>query len=225
MQGEPKQDEQPRVWGLVAAIGLHIVVCALALLTPSPSRLPVPLEDSVSVQVIDIPPTGNAAPSAAAPDRKEAPPKDRAVDPPEPPVLPHEEPPAMVKAGRMLSEAALADPRSRDAKRQLSALGPAERIEQLCGLEAMAQVGAWSAKLRPDRVVAYAMAAPKVDGTILSADGAALHSGRHWYQLKFKCHFTPDRLKVVAFEFVVGETIPRETWEEYSLPDESGALD
>ncbi|WEO70639.1 DUF930 domain-containing protein [Agrobacterium vitis] len=132
---------------------------------------------------------------------------------------------AMVKPSRMLSEKVLDDPRSRKARKELATLAPADQVEQLCGLEAMAQVGAWSKELRPDRVVAYAMADPKMVGSAFSADGAALHSKKDWYTLKFKCELTPDHKKVAAFEFLVGDPIPKNEWGEHSLPDESGSLD
>ncbi|AGB72976.1 hypothetical protein RTCIAT899_CH18070 [Rhizobium tropici CIAT 899] len=131
----------------------------------------------------------------------------------------------MVKPSRMLSERVLDDPRSKNARKELSALAPADQVEQLCNLEAMAQVGAWSKELLPDRVVAYAMADTKMVGNDFSADGAALHSQRVWYQLKFKCELSPDHKKVAAFEFMVGEPIPKEDWGEHSLPDENGSLD
>ncbi|MBN7809010.1 DUF930 domain-containing protein [Agrobacterium rosae] len=131
----------------------------------------------------------------------------------------------MMKPFRMLSDTILDDPRNRDTRKVLATLAPADQVEQLCGLEAMAQVGEWSKELRPDRVVAYAMADPKMIGNAFSADGAALHSKRDWYRLKFNCELTPDRKKVAAFEFFVGEPIPKKDWEEHSLPDEYGSLD
>lgn len=133
--------------------------------------------------------------------------------------------PAMVKPSRMLSEKVLADPRSRKAKQELAALTPADQVEQLCGLEAMAQVGAWSKELLPDRVIAYAMADPKLIGNVFSANGAALHSKRDWYVLKFRCELNPDHKKVAAFEFLVGKPIPKKDWSEHSLPDEDGSLE
>lgn len=133
--------------------------------------------------------------------------------------------PARVKPQHMLSEAVLADPRSKDVRKTLSTLAASEQVEQLCNLEAMAQVGLWNRSLQPDRVVAYATSATKLDGTSFSADGAALHSGEDWYGLQFTCDLAPDRKAVVAFEFVVGEVIPRDHWLEYSLPDEVGSLD
>ena len=133
--------------------------------------------------------------------------------------------PQLVKPSRMLSRQALLDPRSRNARQQIAALRPSDRMEQLCGVEAMAQVGAWSRKLRPDRVVAYATADAKLEGTAVSAEGAALHSGQEWYRLRFDCRLNAEGTEVVAFEFSVGDVIPKQDWAAYSLPDEDGALD
>ncbi len=66
---------------------------------------------------------------------------------------------------------------------------------------------------------------PKMVGAAFSADGAALHSKRDWYRLQFKCELTPDHKKVAAFEFLVGDPIPRTEWAEHSLPDEGRSLD
>lgn len=131
----------------------------------------------------------------------------------------------MVKPSRMLSQKVLADPRSRKARQELATLAPDERIIQLCNVEAMAQVAAWSKELKPDRVVAYAMADPQILGAALTADGAALHSKHDWYRLRFQCDLTPDHQKVVAFQFLVGAPIPKKEWRDHSLPADSDSLD
>ncbi|WP_233123045.1 DUF930 domain-containing protein [Agrobacterium vaccinii] len=130
-----------------------------------------------------------------------------------------------VKPTRVLSEDVLADRRSTQAREALKQLAPTDQIEQLCNLEAMAQVGAWSKELKPDRVVAYAMADPKLSGSAFVAEGAAIHSERDWYRLQFKCQLAIYKTKVAAFEFLLGDSIPREIWGEHNLPDEDGASD
>ncbi|MBW6426164.1 DUF930 domain-containing protein [Rhizobium sp. XQZ8] len=133
--------------------------------------------------------------------------------------------PARVKPTRMLSERILADRHSREAKMALSQLAPAEQVEQLCNLEAMAQVGRWSKDFLPDRVIAYAMADTKLEGNSFSANGAAVHSKQNWYNIQFKCDLTPDHKRIEAFEFTVGDPISREDWSERNLPDESLQFD
>ena len=159
-------------------------------------------------------------------DKPQAAPKIPIVPDAAPTVVhPHDETPAMVKPSRMLSEKVLAAPRSRKAKKELATLAPAEQIEQLCGMEAIAQVGAWSKDLKPGRVIAYAMADPKMSGNIFTTDGAALHSKKDWYRLRFKCDLSSDYKKVAAFEFLMGDPIPKKDLEEHNRPSESRSLD
>jgi hypothetical protein len=134
-------------------------------------------------------------------------------------------PSGMIKATRMLSEQWLADPRSQEARKTLPLLAADERLEQLCAIEAMAQINAWKSTLRPDRLVAYAMAETKLSRNALLADGAAFHSDQGWYNVKFKCDLSADHTKVVSFEFVVGDVVPRSEWARHNLPAEGGSLD
>ena len=94
-----------------------------------------------------------------------------------------------------------------------------ERVEQLCGLEAMSQIHAWKSDFEPDRVTAYAKGATKLAGRALIADGAAFRSKRRWYDLRFRCELSPDQAAIVAFEFRVGEPVPRSQWAKLGLPE------
>ncbi|XUY27786.1 DUF930 domain-containing protein [Agrobacterium sp. rho-8.1] len=210
---------------------------------PSPSPISVGQEDSINVQIVSSGPIEArqkpVAPSLAIeerpdiPDRKSDHPTDsgKIIEPaeaitPEPPVIHHRnDETTFVKPSKMLSESVLADHRSSQARQALKQLAPAEQVEQLCNLEAMAQVGAWNKELRPDRIVAYAMADTKISGSDFIAAGAALHSKRDWYRLVFRCHLTPDKQHVNAFEFRLGDEIPKEIWAEHNIPDEDGASD
>ncbi|MFK0333789.1 DUF930 domain-containing protein [Rhizobium sp. NPDC090275] len=221
-------------WSFAASAILHIALCALALLLPVPVQMPLPREDSIEVEIVNLPPPVlqekhepvRQKPLAAQEDAVSLGKSEEKATPTVPQEAePKDETPAMVKPSRMLSEEVLDDPRSRKARKELAALAPADQVEQLCGLEPMAQVGEWSKELRPDRVVAYAMADPKIVGNAFSADGAALHSKQDWYALKFKCELTLDHKKVAAFEFLMGDPIPKNDWGEHSLPDESESLD
>ena len=231
---QARMEDQFSRWSFAASAFLHIALCTLMWLLPIPAQLRAPQEESVQVEIVNLPPPSAeekqepvSRPSLAA--QKDAVPageSDERVTPTIPEdVQPQDDAPTMVKPPRMLSEKVLDDPRSRNARKELAALAPADQVEQLCGLEAMAQVGAWSKELLPDRVVAYAMADPMMVGNTFSADGAALHSKREWYQLKFRCELTPDHKKVAAFEFFMGGPIPKSDWEVHRLPDEDGSLD
>lgn len=213
--------------GLPASLLLHLVLLSLlglAALRPREEIVPHP-ESSVDVELLSSPqfeamirpkPVEEAPkPQSPAPPQT-APEKVAPVVPPasESPL----EPGAMIKASRLMAAAALASPLSRQAREALTHLAEEERVEQLCGLEAMSQIHAWKAEFEPDRLVAYAMAGTKLSGRELLAEGAAFRSRQHWYALRFKCGFTPDRKQVVAFEFRVGDPVPRAQWEMRGLP-------
>lgn len=234
MQGAARAKDQLSGWSFGASALLHVLAYAVIFLLADRPQLKPPQEQSVNVEIVTLPPPveerheppQQVSPSETRAASQENEPGDRADTSTIPQVaLPHDETPAMVKPSHMLSEKVLDDPRSRNARKELAALAPADQIEQLCGLEAMAQVGEWSKKLLPDRVVAYAMADPKMVGNAFSADGAALHSKRDWFKLQFKCELTPDHKKVAAFEFLIGDPIPRKDWADHSLSDEGGSLD
>ena len=222
-------------WGIAASTLLHMLVGALVVFLPAGAKLPEQAEQSIDVEIVTLPPaipeekrelpSQLPLPQPESAEQAEKPEPRTETPAPLEESRPHDEMPAMVKPSRMLSEKVLADPQSRKARKELATLAPADQIEQLCGLEAMAQVGAWSKELRPDRIVAYAMADPKMEGNAFSADGAALHSKRDWFELKFRCELTPDHKKVAAFQFLIGDPIPRKDWADHSLPDEGRSLD
>lgn len=124
----------------------------------------------------------------------------------------------MIRPTSMLSEKTLADPRSREAKAALSTFAESERIEQLCGIEAMAQIHAWRPAFKPDRIVTYAMSGTRLTGETLVADGAAFRSERKWFNLKFRCGLSRDHGRVVAFEFRIEGAVPETEWQSHNLP-------
>jgi hypothetical protein len=119
----------------------------------------------------------------------------------------------------MLSAGELTDPRSAAARATLRRLDDADRMIQLCGIEAMAQVRAWREGYRPDRVVAYAGAEAAISGNVVEAGSAAFRNGGDWYALAYECRLDPDHATVTAFAFTVGDRVPPEEWEARSLPD------
>lgn len=124
----------------------------------------------------------------------------------------------MIRPTEMLSAKTLADPRSRQARADLATFASDERMVQLCDLEAMDQIRRWRADFRPERVVPYATAEEKITDTTVAADGAAFRSRGNWYGFKFKCQLAGDGESVVGFEFLVGDQVPREKWDELGLP-------
>jgi hypothetical protein len=119
----------------------------------------------------------------------------------------------------------LANPRSKGIRTALAHLAPDERIVQLCNIEAMAQVHKWKASLQPDNLVAYALADPKVSTHGITADGGAFRAKRRWYGIKFKCDTTVDLKRVAAFEFTVGDEIPKAEWSRHYLTVDDGAAE
>lgn len=132
-----------------------------------------------------------------------------------PPAAP--EPSDTVQATEMLSARDLARPQSRQAVAAMKSMSDADRIDQLCAIEASAQIHVWRAELNPERLVSFATADTRMDGDLLVADGAAFRSRANWYRLTFRCGLTQDHTKVASFEFQVGNPIPREEWEADSL--------
>ncbi|WP_232375794.1 DUF930 domain-containing protein [Mesorhizobium comanense] len=208
-------------WGVSTSIVLHALFAALLALMPLPKRPSRQEEERVSVDILTPeqfeasfrpPPMAPAAP---------APPETRAATPPPAPISPKPQPPtapAMIRPTEMLSAKTLADPRSRQARADLKTFASDERMVQLCDLEAMDQIRRWRADFQPERVVPYATAEEKITGTTIAADGAAFRSRRNWYGLKFRCQLAGDGESVVGFEFLVGDLVPREKWDELGLP-------
>lgn len=217
---------------LAASLLGHAVALPFLVFWSVPSPVSVAREEIVEVEIVTLPRVRSERTNGALPSSG----RSKLGNPvpqvmPEPKVsVPTDGPtagdaPTRVKPQHMLSEGVLADPRSKDVRKTLSTLAVAEQVEQLCNLEAMAQVGQWNRSLQPDRVVAYATSATKLYGNSFSAEGAALHSRKDWYSLQFTCDLAPDRKTVVAFEFVVGDVIPRDDWLKNGLPDEAGSFD
>lgn len=231
-------------WSIALSTLLHGLVCISLFFAPSPIQNFADQESSINVEIVNLPAIdarhksvappslANALPTPPVPARMPSTTITEQITRPEekrglPPTKLSGEntEPKFVNPSQMLSEAVLADTRSSQARQALKQLAPADQIEQLCNLEAMAQVGAWSKELEPDRVVAYAMADPKLSDSDFVAEGAAIHSKRDWYSLQYRCHLTANNQKVVAFEFLIGASIPREVWMDHNLPDEDGASD
>ncbi|MGO4707064.1 DUF930 domain-containing protein [Microvirga sp. 2MCAF38] len=215
--------------GLWASLALHAFML-LTFFIPQ-SREPIPLfDESVPVEIwtqdrlaefsgIETP---QVSKDAQIPEPSEAEPSLQRKAAPEPisPEPPIEEKPrnrASIRATKILSGDVLSHPLSRKLKAMLPLFGEETRLEQLCGLEAMAQIAALK-EFQPDRVVAYAMSDSKITKTSVLADGAAFRSNGTWYNLKFKCGLKAGRQNVESFEFQIGDAIPKSAWEAHNLP-------
>ena len=101
-------------------------------------------------------------------------------------------------------------------ERSLRALAPSARLEQICDYTAMTKIRS-AGEHRPDRAVGYAISEGKITDNTLVADGAAFRSRKKWYRLSYTCKTTPDRMKVLSFDFKIGSEIPEEKWSAYGL--------
>ena len=206
-----------------AALLLHaLLLAALGLISMRPrTEAPDHPESRVDVELLT---TGEfdamirPKPTEPLPVQPPAPPRtvpEQSAPLPAPPP----EPDGLIRASRLMAADALANPLSRQAREMLPLLAADERVEQLCGLEAMSQIHAWKGEFAPDRITAYARSEVRLSGRTLQAEGAVFRSGRRWYDLRFRCEFSPDRTRVVAFEFRVGEPVPRALWRQLNLPE------
>ena len=200
---------------LAAALILHMALLALAVFLRFSAPPNIELEIPVRVSIVaPSAPAVAAKPAAkvlAAPQGANDSPKAKTPSP-------QAAEPGMIVASTMLSGKTLADPRSRQARRDLATFADSERVAQLCNLEAMDQIHAWRAELRPEKLLAYARSNEKVSGDTIRADGAAFFSRNAWYDLKFSCRISPDHREVLAFAFAVGEPVPKAAWDELGLP-------
>ena len=106
---------------------------------------------------------------------------------------------------------------SKRLEKELRKLDPQTRLEQICDIEAMRQINRDPNPFRPDRAVLAAMADPKTDGHTIHGKGGAFRSKGKWYGFSFKCEADSDHLKVLAFEYKLGEAIPEDQWAKANL--------
>jgi hypothetical protein len=102
--------------------------------------------------------------------------------------------------------------------KQLDALAPDERREQRCDMEAADRIRK-EGDYRPDKVIAYAFGDTVEAGNSIRAPGAVFRAGGDWYRLKFKCETGEEGLKIMSFDFKIGDKVPKEQWEKYYLYD------
>lgn len=239
MRAPPPPASRPGGWSFSASLGFHVLIGLALLLAVTPRRQVPSSQDSVTVDVL-TPQQFEAASRPPVAETRAEPLRDLSskpsIDPsatynPEPDftALPTDRPrleaSAMVQATHLQSAKVLADPRSAKARKALGQLAPSERIVQLCNIEAMEQVHLWKAALKPDFLVAYAMADTELSGQKLRADGGAFRSKRRWYTIGFTCEVTPDLTQVLSFAFAVGSEIPKSDWADHNLSADDGPAD
>ena len=100
---------------------------------------------------------------------------------------------------------------------ELQKLEPEEELEQRCDVEALSRIDDARNDMRPDKVIAYTFAPPKVDGDTIDANGAVFRTHEHWYHLSYHCVTDKTRLNVKTFSFKIGAEVPRSKWQKYYL--------
>lgn len=231
----PIHPRGPRpLWGLGASLVVHVLLGLALLLVATPPSLFTSQEDSITVDVV-TPQEFDAAgeqPQAVTQALKSPnlPSTSlRETKSPEFTKLVTDRPAklaaGMIRAKHLMAAAVLADPRSAKAAKAMKTLAASERIVQLCNVEAMEQIHAWNSALKPDFLVAYAIAETRQSGNRLQADGAAFRSKQHWYDVSFTCEARPDLAGVDQFAFQVGDEIPKDTWRDHNLAPDDGEAD
>lgn len=240
MRAPAYPSSRPGGWSISASLGFHVLIGLALLLAVTPRRQVPSSQDSVTVDVLtpqqfeaaSRPPVSGtlAQPQAGPGPLNDASSKPLAESPmPDFSALPTDKPrpeaSVMVQATHLQSAKVLADPRSAKGRKALGQLAPSERIVELCNIEAMEQVHLWKAALKPDFLVAYAMADTELSGQKLRADGGAFRSKRRWYTIGFTCEVTPDLKQVLSFAFAVGSEIPKSDWADHNLSADDGPAD
>lgn len=114
----------------------------------------------------------------------------------------------------LASPAMALDPR---LKAGLLKLDPDTRLEQRCDAEALERIGRDPNPYKPDRVVAYAIRTPKLQGNNIESLGAAFRAKGQWFRLSYTCRTANDRMKVLSFSYTIGDRISENDWPKYNL--------
>jgi len=187
--------------GLPAALLAHAGLFALAVwLIPEPQPRERTTAEPVEIELLSAEQFAALTSPRVAPEEAPAAP---AVPPPK------QTPPPLVAKPRALAHAAtiLSGRLGPEVRRSLVAMAVDTRFEQICGVEALEQIAKSRHDLKPRRAVAYATADTRVTGNVMVADGAAFFSEGKWFGLAFRCETTPDRLKVMSFDFAIGAPV------------------
>jgi len=102
-------------------------------------------------------------------------------------------------------------------EKSLARLDPSARLDQVCDLAAMKAIAKDPNRYRPDRAIGNALVSTRIDQDTVEAKGAAFRSRGKWYQFSFTCETSPDHMKVLSFNYRIGDAIPEEKWESYGL--------
>lgn len=101
--------------------------------------------------------------------------------------------------------------------RSLMRLDPGQRFQQICDVAAMKAIAHGEHGMRPDRAMLDAVSSVRQSGDTLTGEGGVIRSKGKWLHISFTCIASPDRLAVLSFDYKLGDEIPENDWERYSL--------
>jgi hypothetical protein len=125
---------------------------------------------------------------------------------------------APITAGRMMSEALQNGPLGARMRAELASMGDETRLQQLCNIEAMAQIEHAHPAFHAHKVVAYASGAVETGPDLLIARHAAVEANGGWHHLTYRCALAPGHHTLKGMELAIGKPIPPAYWERYNLP-------
>jgi Domain of Unknown Function (DUF930) len=220
---------------LLLSFALHALLAAIWAFLPPPASPDTKAVPAIRVTLVApaletpvLPAKTEAAPVLALPRAEPVPvnPQTRANAPQaEVAPMPADIEPPMIRPTTMLAAKSLNDRRSASARAAMKVLAPEEQLIQLCNIEAMEQVAAWKPGLKPQQLVAYALADPEIDTNSVNAKGAAILITNQWLKLEYECLAEPLSNRVVSFSFRLGDPIPQEDQVAHNLAPPGSALD
>jgi hypothetical protein len=203
------------IGGVSVSLILHGLFI-LALVSIAPRLLDAPQEEPpITVEIIPFvaPPPLEAAQLA----------EPEAAPPPIEPPIPQKaqkalkQPDGMIHSNRIYSGEVLQRPENAEGLKEYRTLALDEQREQLCALEVLEQIAAWSDAYKPERILTYSFGEVQYAGNHMIANGAVFWSHDNWHRVKFDCVLSTDQSKVESLAFAVGTIVPKSDWEEHYL--------
>ncbi|MBA2127738.1 hypothetical protein DLM45_16120 [Hyphomicrobium methylovorum] len=101
--------------------------------------------------------------------------------------------------------------------RAMMKLEPEERAHQACNMRGIEAVRKGAKLKGVDRLKSGSLSPAHFKDNKVTANGAAVRAGHHWYELKYTCTVTDDQMRATSFDFKLGAEIPEDKWEDYGL--------
>ncbi|WP_204330489.1 DUF930 domain-containing protein, partial [Rhizobium phaseoli] len=182
--------------------------------TPVPQDIELPQVETAEANPEKNGPAATGQDQAKTNFEQSKPPENTTVPAPStPPKVEAKEADKMIKAKTLFSEKVNASPTIKTA---ISNLPRGERINQLCQTELRQQLIHSAAQYQPRWLPSYSL----LSGSVLDARRGAFKSRNEWFEVRFRCELDDDATKVIAFEFDVGNSVPRSEWKSRRFPED-----